>query len=116
MRIGLYYGNIQNNLGLEGAPLLLDDILRTSLMRLDQSQTFDKTTFALTEPGAAFPLLSQGDHPVTGVPSWYFHPCETPKSVQELLNEMKQDSWSEDEMLLHWMKAWFLVLGTAIRL
>lgn len=116
MRAGIYQGDCKNDLALDGAPLLLDDILQTPLLRLDHSQQYERTTFAMTEPGAAFPLLSQGDHPVTGMPSWYFHPCETPKSVEELLNEMKQGDWAEDDMLLHWMKAWFLVLGTAVHL
>jgi ubiquitin-like-conjugating enzyme ATG10 len=101
---------------IEGASLRLDDILQTSLFRLDISPHYAKTIFGLTEPNAAFPLLSYGDHPVLGMPCWCFHPCETSKAVDELVKEMGQDGRSEDENLLQWMRAWFLVLRNTVNI
>ncbi|CAE6419573.1 unnamed protein product [Rhizoctonia solani] len=65
---------------------------------------------------AQFPLLSQGDHPITGVPHWYLHPCETSSAVKEILTQTLDIPWdpSNPECLLRWLKAWLAVLTTAI--
>jgi ubiquitin-like-conjugating enzyme ATG10 len=70
-----------------------------------------------TETGnAQFPLLSQGDHPITGAPHWYLHPCETSSAVKEILSQTLDIPWdpSNSECLLRWFKAWLAVLTTAI--
>jgi ubiquitin-like-conjugating enzyme ATG10 len=96
--------------------LTLDQLLKTGVFHFDPSAKFDKTTFGLSEPGSAFPLLSQGDHPVLGTRCWYFHPCESSAAVDELVNEAISPGASEDDRLICWMKMWFLVLGSVITL
>ena len=96
--------------------LTLDQLLQTGIFRFDPSAKFDKTTFGISEPGSAFPLLSQGDHPVLGTRCWHFHPCESSAAVNELLNEATSSDASEDDRLRCWMKMWFLVLGSVVNL
>ena len=101
---------------IEGVQLTLDQLLQTGIFRFDPSAKFDKTTFGLSEPGSAFPLLSQGDHPVLGTRCWYFHPCESSAAVKELMNEAIGSDLPEDDGLRCWMKMWFLVLSSVINL
>lgn len=101
---------------VEGVQLTLDQLLQTGIFRFDKSMKFDKTTFGLSDPGSAFPLLSQGDHPVLGTRCWYFHPCESNGAVNELVNEVISPDASEDDRLRCWMKMWFLVLGSVVNL
>ena len=101
---------------IEGVQLTLDQLLQTGLFRFDPSAEFDKTTFGLSQPGSAFPLLSQGDHPVLGTRCWYFHPCESSAAVNELINEIISPEASDDDRLRCWMKMWFLVLGSVVNL
>ena len=96
--------------------LTLDQLLKTGVLRFDPSAKVEKTTFGLSEPGSAFPLLSQGDHPVLGTRCWYFHPCESSAAVDELVNEAISSGASEDDRLRCWMKMWFLVLGSVVTL
>ena len=103
-------------LDVEGVQLTLDQLLQAGAFRFDPSAKFDKTTFGLSEPGSAFPLLSQGDHPVLGTRCWYFHPCESSAAVNELVNEAISPDVSEDDRLRCWMKMWFLVLGSIVNL
>ncbi|KAE9410392.1 hypothetical protein BT96DRAFT_374588 [Gymnopus androsaceus JB14] len=99
-----------------GAPLSIDELLSTSLFRPCILEDAETTSFALTRPNAAFPLLSQGDHPTTGRPCWFLHPCETTAAVEELMKEIANDGDSEDTRLLKWLKMWFTVLGSAVDL
>ena len=101
---------------VEGVQFTLDQLLQAGIFRFDPSMKFDKTTFGLSEPGSAFPLLSQGDHPVLGTRCWYFHPCESSAAVNELVNEVVDPDVSEDDRLRCWMKMWFLVLGSVVDL
>ncbi|KAG7097047.1 hypothetical protein E1B28_004438 [Marasmius oreades] len=98
-----------------GTPLSADELVHTSLFH---SATLDSTTttsFAVTHPSSLFPLLSQGDHPSLGTPCWYLHPCETVKSMQEVLAEDKTEM-SKEERLVRWLEVWFLVIGNMVDL
>jgi ubiquitin-like-conjugating enzyme ATG10 len=99
-----------------GAPLTLTELLSTSLLRRSFVEDAETTGFALTRQEAMFPLLSQGDHPTTGKPCWYLHPCETTAAVEELLKEIEDENESEDEGLLKCLKIWFLVVEGAVKL
>jgi ubiquitin-like-conjugating enzyme ATG10 len=37
-------------------------------------------------------------------------------SVSEVMTEVLQDEWTEDEYLVRWLEAWFMILGTAVDL
>ncbi|KAJ3971269.1 hypothetical protein EV361DRAFT_912055 [Lentinula raphanica] len=112
-QVPCFYFNIYHS---DGSPLSINELLSSSLFRPGLTQDADTTTFALTRRNAAFPLLSQGDHPTTGKPCWFLHPCETDAAVEELLKESEKVGESEDAQLLQWMKIWFMVLGNVVDL
>lgn len=106
-----------------GSPLPLADILKSSLFRRHSFPENSATTsFALSLPDQNLPLLSQGDHPTLGTPSWYIHPCETASAIAELTEEINSEStMSEQEMseevsMVRWMEVWFMVLGSTVDL
>ncbi|CAE6382496.1 unnamed protein product [Rhizoctonia solani] len=106
-----------------GSPVSVTRVINTARFR---GRTFSDMADKATEYGihptrtadAQFPLLSNGDHPITGAPHWYFHPCETSAAVREILSQTLNISWDprSDGCLLHWFKAWLAVLTTAIDL
>lgn len=100
----------------DGAPLSLVEIMASPLLRRHAVPLAEATTFALTEDGSAFPLLSQGDHLVLGTPAWYFHPCHTPDAVGELLSEVAKEGWREEERLVRWIEVWFMVVSQIVDL
>jgi ubiquitin-like-conjugating enzyme ATG10 len=92
----------------------LTELINTTLFHpFDRT---DATSFALSLEGSSFPLLSQGDHPTLGTPCWYLHPCQTAASVGEIMKEVESQEWTEDQRLLRWMEAWFMVLGSIVDL
>lgn len=95
-----------------GSPLALDEIVKSPLFRPHVLPSVDGNTFALTLPDSSLALLSQGDHPTLGTPSWYFHPCHTAEVVGELMVEMED---GQDDML-RWMETWFMVMGNMVDL
>lgn len=103
---------------IAGSPLLLRDIIGTSLLR---SHVFprcaDEAPHGISMPDSNFPLLSQGDHPVLGTPAWYLHPCETSVAVAELLDAAADGKeHTSDKSLLFWMESWFLILCSVVDL
>jgi len=107
----------------DGTALPLQEVVKTSLFRsevLPESATTEPHAIVLG--GSQFPLLSFGDHPVLGMACWYFHPCETARAVNEILEAAKGETPQEDQdasecdFLLKWLEAWFLVLGTIVDL
>lgn len=100
----------------DGSPLALADIVKSRLFRQFALEGTESTPFGVSTPASLFPLLSQGDHPTLGTPCWYFHPCETPAAVSEVMKEFVQDDWTDGQRLLRWMEVWFMILGTAVDL
>jgi len=108
---------------LDGAFLPLQEIVKTSLFRSDVLPENTTTeSHAIVMESSQFPLLSFGDHPVLGMACWYFHPCETARAVNEILEAGKEEAPDEHQerperdLLLKWIEAWFLVLGTTVDL
>ncbi|OSX60452.1 hypothetical protein POSPLADRAFT_1182993 [Postia placenta MAD-698-R-SB12] len=99
-----------------GAPLPLSEIVKLPLLRQHILAGTHSSGFALTAQESTFPLLSQGDHPVLGTPSWYLHPCHTAEAVTELLSESRTDGGSEEERLSRWIQTWFVILGQVVNL
>ncbi|KAM5532432.1 hypothetical protein V8D89_013926 [Ganoderma adspersum] len=96
--------------GASGSPLSLEEIMKSSLFRPQALPSADGNTFAVTLPESSFALLSQGDHPTLGTPSWYFHPCHTADVVGEILAEIEVGGVDE----LRWLEAWFMVMGNMV--
>ncbi|KAK0468299.1 acetyl-CoA acetyltransferase [Desarmillaria tabescens] len=97
-----------------GSPLGLADIMNTSLFRPSVFDTAERTTFALSTPDQMFPLLSQGDHPTLGTPSWYFHPCESARAVDELMTELGKAELTTEGRLVRWIEMWIMVVGSVL--
>ncbi|KAI0663020.1 hypothetical protein C8Q70DRAFT_485789 [Cubamyces menziesii] len=95
-----------------GSPLPLDAIVESALFRRHSLPSPNGNAFALTLPDTSLALLSQGDHPTLGTPSWYFHPCRTSEAVSEILTE-SNDAENSNE-LLRWMEVWFMVLSNVV--
>ncbi|KAF5387755.1 hypothetical protein D9615_000344 [Tricholomella constricta] len=98
----------------KGAPLALANLVRTSLFHPFVFEQTEATSFGLTRPASAFPLLSQGDHPALGTPCWYLHPCETAKCVDELMSELDLAGYAEEQRFVRWLEMWFMVLGSTV--
>ncbi|EIW61738.1 uncharacterized protein TRAVEDRAFT_163229 [Trametes versicolor FP-101664 SS1] len=95
-----------------GSPLVLDQIVQSTLFRRNALPSSDGNTFGLTLPGSNLSLLSQGDHPTLGTPSWYFHPCHTSEVVGEIL--AASEGTQPGDELLRWMEVWFMVMSNVV--
>ncbi|KAI0321880.1 hypothetical protein OF83DRAFT_1050374 [Amylostereum chailletii] len=104
----------------QGAPLSLVEVMRTDMLYQDRLPETDVTSFGLKAPESPFPLLSQGDHPGLGTPSWYIHPCGIPGAMEEITSAIASEGGfgqqTEGEQLVRWLEAWFMVLGTVVDL
>ncbi|KAJ6599142.1 hypothetical protein DFH09DRAFT_26429 [Mycena vulgaris] len=98
-----------------GSPLSLDELVHATLFHRFAFEGTESTTFALSLPASAFPLLSQGDHPSLGTPCWYFHPCQSAAAVDEIMAELGEQL-PLAQRLVRWMEAWFMVLGTVVNM
>ncbi|KIJ20180.1 hypothetical protein PAXINDRAFT_22481, partial [Paxillus involutus ATCC 200175] len=94
---------------LSGAPLVLSEIMQTSLLRQYAFDGAEVTVFSIGQPNGNFPLLSFGDHPTLGTPCWYLHPCETGPAVEEIVKAAEKGH-------LPWLEAWFLILSSVVDL
>jgi len=102
-----------------GSPLGLEEIMNTSLLRHHALPETRATSFALFQQDALFPLLSQGDHPTLGMPSWFIHPCGTTGAMSELIEEKTAEGLTDvgsKEWLLVWLETWFMMLGNMVQL
>ncbi|KAI9448332.1 hypothetical protein H4582DRAFT_1899985 [Lactarius indigo] len=103
----------------DGSPLGLEEIANTSLLRHHALAETQATSFALFQRNALFPMLSQGDHPTVGLPSWFIHPCGTACAMSELIGEKMAEGMAEvgsKEWPLVWLETWFLMLGNMVQL
>ncbi|KAF9226478.1 hypothetical protein BS17DRAFT_485726, partial [Gyrodon lividus] len=100
---------------LSGTPLVLSEIMQTSLLRQHAFDTSQVTVFSIGQSNANFPLLSLGDHPTLGTPCWYLHPCEIGPAVEEIVKAAEEDTLIQGRRLL-WLEAWFLILSSVIDL
>ncbi|KAJ7276284.1 hypothetical protein B0H12DRAFT_1084534 [Mycena haematopus] len=93
-----------------GSPLALDDLVRTTLFHRFAFEGTESTSFGVSLPGSAFPLLSQGDHPTLGTPCWHFHPCESATAVEEIMTELRE------QRTVRWLETWFMVLEQVVHM
>jgi ubiquitin-like-conjugating enzyme ATG10 len=92
--------------------------MNTHLLRHQSLPETQVTSFALVQPDALFPLLSQGDHPTLGTPSWFIHPCGTANAISELIREKNTERIPEvdNNNSLDWLETWFMMLGSIVEL
>ncbi|KAH8106190.1 hypothetical protein BXZ70DRAFT_918552 [Cristinia sonorae] len=106
----LYFSAHHDN----GTPLNLAEICRLSLFRQHALSGEQVASFALQDRASSMALLSQGDHPTLGTPCWYIHPCNTSAVVGEIMAEVDDASWTDEERGVRWMEAWFMVEANMI--
>jgi len=58
---------------------------------------------------AHFPAISQGEHPVTGLPCYFLHPCETSATLAEILG--LGGGMAEPRQVV---ECWMMLVGTVI--
>lgn len=109
----LPFGSLHSDLSYTGgSPLPLSQIVRLPLFRSGLFPEFDQdSSFAVQGSESSFAMLSQGDHPTLGTPSWYLHPCHTSDMVGEILDE---HSGSNIGRGARWIESWFLVMNNAV--
>lgn len=104
---------------IAGSALNLDQILTSSLFHTSASDFFaqsmsiapaqeDRDTSNIH---AHFPAISQGEHPSTGVPCFFLHPCETSAALSDILAG-NQSSLTPLDIL----KCWFMIVGSVLDL
>lgn len=59
---------------------------------------------------AHFPTISQGDHPQTGLPCFYLHPCETSAAIEDVLAAGQGKAVSPLQMI----ETWFMLVSTLV--
>lgn len=58
--------------------------------------------------------LSVADHPVTGIPAYFVHPCRTQEALTPFLGETQ--SRATDRKALEYLMLWFGVIGASVGL
>jgi ubiquitin-like-conjugating enzyme ATG10 len=58
--------------------------------------------------------LSMAEHPVTGVPAYFVHPCRTQEAMSPLLGNTNPDAHSRDGT--RYLLLWFGVIGASVGL
>ena len=84
--------------------------MQTSFFKLEPPNGSEATNYSLTLPTKSFPVISHGEHPTTGLPCWYFHPCESEKAV----NEFMQEEDTEAGSLGRWLEIWLMIVGSIL--
>ena len=102
----------------DGSPLTLEEIMNTSILRCHALPEIQVTPYALVQPDAPFPLLTQGDHPTLGTPGWFIHPCGTGCAIGELIGERQKAEGMPgiDDDWLHWLETWFMMMENIVDL
>ncbi|KAI0269280.1 hypothetical protein BC834DRAFT_820430, partial [Gloeopeniophorella convolvens] len=116
-QVPVFYFTVHDS---RGSPLTLEHILKTTLLHRHALSETQASSFALVQPEAPFPLLSQGDHPTMGTPSWYIHPCGTASAMGELIGEKNAEGLPDvsqsSSPWVDWLETWFMVLGNIVEL
>ena len=114
-----YRKSLINNISLTaGSALDLDGILSSSLFRRsasdllaqDSPQSLDVAQ-SDSDSLARFPAISQGEHPSTGIPCFFLHPCETSAALSDILSD-DQSSMTPFKVL----ECWFMIVGSVLDL
>jgi len=92
--------------------------MNTSILRRHALPEIQATPYALVQPDASFPLLSQGDHPTLGTPGWFIHPCGTACAIGELIGERQkgEEMAGVDDDWLQWLETWFMMMENIVGL
>lgn len=111
----------------DGAIVDLDSILASSFFHTTSNSEYPLNTLRATSPSpsgqtesesefggseqAHFPAISQGEHPQTGLPCFYVHPCETSSALEEVLVTQGKGATP-----LQVIETWFMLISTIVDL
>ncbi|KAK9895724.1 hypothetical protein P389DRAFT_179691 [Cystobasidium minutum MCA 4210] len=97
----------------DGSLISLHDLLASSFF---QTSPAEYPLNAINEPTnieatdqAHFPTISQGEHPQTGLPCFYLHPCETSAALQDVLSAQGKEATP-----LQVIVTWFMLVSTLV--
>ncbi|GAA5835696.1 hypothetical protein JCM5353_000158 [Sporobolomyces roseus] len=114
-----------------GSPLSLAELVSSTIFQNSASSpsypfttlvastnTFETPLSSSDEQG--LPFISQGEHPATGRPSWFLHPCETQRFVEEIFQATDHDASQtgngdeDDARARRWIEIWLMVVGNVV--
>lgn len=102
-----------------GAPLTLSHLSTSTFFHPSSRPSFFSPSSANTDDGRRVPFLSQADHPATGRPAWFVHPCETEAVVKEVLEETKKNEGGVGGVEAkgeRWLRTWLMVVSSVVDL
>ena len=100
----------------------LKDLHTYGILNL-RSQTLHLDAEPEDPDASVWPAITQGEHPTTGRPCFFLHPCETAAFLSSILLEsrlregIKQAKGEEEEATLRqYMETWMMLVSDAIQL
>ena len=105
---------------------------RVPVLYLTFSEVSTNKSIALTSPDEVYEILvpedfkspmrsvgvmgalSMAEHPVSGIPAYFVHPCRTQEAMSPLLSNAKPDAHSRDGT--RYLLLWFGVIGASVGL
>lgn len=111
-----------------GSALPLDALVDSTFFRKTSRSTLnidaDSSTAALASPSpstnsgptaaSAAPVISQGDHPITGSPSFFLHPCETHNVLEEVLQATIGLQRDQEDQAVVYLRAWLMLVHSLV--
>lgn len=103
-----------------GTPLTLSEIASSTLFHRPDGGGSTRPTYPLStlsnddndgDGDGTMPFVSRAEHPVTGLLTWFVHPCETQTIVDEIV--LGQDGSAGPEQ---WVATWLMVVGSVVDL
>ncbi len=93
---------------IDGSPITRDDVLTILLSGTRGNATAVNTNESMTEE-ETWDFVSQEEHPMTGKPSFFLHPCQTATKMEMILHQPKHYC-----PLLSWMSMILPSVGCTI--
>lgn len=93
---------------IDGAPITRDDVLTILLGGTRGNTTASNANGSMTEE-ETWDFISQEEHPITGKPSFFLHPCQTASKMELILHQPKHYC-----PLLSWMSMILPSVGCTI--
>lgn len=100
------------SMSLGGTVLPLERLLQSSFLHVSPSeyplntlQPANTDTAIISEgrESAHFPAISQGEHPETGLPCFYLHPCETSNALGDVLAGVSRATLTPSRLIETWL-------------
>lgn len=106
-------------LSLDGSLVPLECLMKSSFFYVGVSEyplntlndgTDEPANTTEEREAAHFPAISQAEHPQTGLPCFYLHPCETSAALQDVLSNEQDNRFTP----LQFIETWFMLISTLL--